>query len=448
MRVKVILFAIAATMLLGGLSVIQVNPPESTGLLLLLVVVFWMGYLGFLRSGALSLHVGQSPRSRHLGLSRDTQSVEHKLDFLLLLRFIAAAIVFTMHSGIVFNRDFKFGNEWWGFLAYSPAWWGMSLFFTLSGFLMGKSFASGHYSVTVRGVNAYLRNRAVRIFPLMITVAVFITVWQSPHFIDDASLWVKILSFTFDGKYGPPGVAAFWSLSTEFQFYAFVPLVFLLLSLSRKSFGVTKVLLLSIGFVFVALGARQIGWSAFGMGGWDPWIYKPFVENLDAFGLGLVAALVRVRWPRLGRRSLSILWPLPLLASYAIYSGAVAYPMFVNGAAEKQQFFAVVMPGVDAILLTAAIFGCDVFSELRIYENNALYRSGKWALVWAGALTFPVYLVHSSVLFAVQTAFPGFSEPHKILYSVLATLILSIMLNLTIERGAERWRAKASSTIA
>ncbi len=64
----------------------------------------------------------------------------NKKDLLLLLRFFAAFLVFVMHSRIVFNINSAniSGSHSW--INLSPAWLGMNIFFTLSGYLMGKFF--------------------------------------------------------------------------------------------------------------------------------------------------------------------------------------------------------------------------------------------------------------------------------------------------------------------
>jgi peptidoglycan/LPS O-acetylase OafA/YrhL len=367
----------------------------------------------------------------------------NRLDFLLLLRFIAAVCVFVLHSGIVFGRDITAGGAWWAFLAYSPAWWGMTLFFTLSGFLMGKSFTSGHYPVTLYGVRAFLRNRMVRILPLMIAVAVFITVWQAPIFVDKADYWLRIVSLTFNGSGGPPGVTAFWSLSTEFQFYALVPFVFLLLVLRRRKISVRVVFLLGIAFVGIALGFRQLGWEQYGYGGWSPFIYVPFVDNLDAFGLGLIAALVRFQWPQVGSKTLKFAWPLLLVVSYVVYA-YIAYPLRGLGNPGHEHLFAVIMPLVNSAAFVLVLIGADVLSHQGTYGDHALFKCSKWLLKWAGALTFPIYLVHSSVLYSIQQGFAGAPEYLRIIAAVGITVGVSVILHQTVEVGAERWRAKVS----
>ena len=77
-------------------------------------------------------------------------------DWLLLLRVIAAALVFVMHSGIVLGHDFTQGEARWAWLALSPAWLGMGIFFTLSGFLMGKVIMTGRYQLNRAGVAAFV----------------------------------------------------------------------------------------------------------------------------------------------------------------------------------------------------------------------------------------------------------------------------------------------------
>ncbi len=132
-----------------------------------------------------------------------------RTDWLLLIRGIAAALVFVMHTGIVFKHDFQWGGSRWAWIAFSPAWLGMILFFTLSGYLMGKGFKSGKYPLDRRGISHYLRNRFLRIVPLSLVVAAAIIVLQAPSWIGQPDLITRTTSFTFNGILSPEGLGFF-----------------------------------------------------------------------------------------------------------------------------------------------------------------------------------------------------------------------------------------------
>ena len=74
---------------------------------------------------------------------------------------------------------------------------GVWMFFVLSGYLMGKAFASNRYPVTWQGVLAFLQNRAVRIVPLYyLTVISFVLLLTHPwQFLATADT-LRLASFT------------------------------------------------------------------------------------------------------------------------------------------------------------------------------------------------------------------------------------------------------------
>ena len=87
----------------------------------------------------------EQPQNLH-GINKDIfSSNAGKVDWLKFLRFLAALIVFAMHSGIVLGLDFTHSNANWAWLIYSPAWFGMSMFFTLSGYLIIKGFLTSRF---------------------------------------------------------------------------------------------------------------------------------------------------------------------------------------------------------------------------------------------------------------------------------------------------------------
>src|ERR1700756_5642449 len=160
---------------------------------------------------------GVTPR----GSRRDT-------DWLLLIRGSACVLVFIMHGGIIFKHDFTFSHSRWAWILQAPASLGMILFFTLSGYLMGKGFYTGKYDLSRSGVTLYLRNRFLRIFPLMFVVGLLLIIWQAPQVLATPQIGVRLLLFEFNGTGGDGAdtLGVFWSLSAEWQYYLVVPAAF------------------------------------------------------------------------------------------------------------------------------------------------------------------------------------------------------------------------------
>jgi peptidoglycan/LPS O-acetylase OafA/YrhL len=242
-------------------------------------------------AGLAPRHTSVTPR----GSRRDT-------DWLLLIRGLACGLVFIMHTGIVFKHDFSYSHSRWAWILESPAWLGMILFFTLSGYLMGKGFYTGKYDLSRPGVTLYLRNRFLRIFPLMFVVGLLATIWQSPEVLSAPQVGVRLLLFEFNGIEGPADVGQFWSLSTEWQYYLLVPAAFAIaLAASRLFTRTPKVLLPVATLLVIGVGVmnRNYVWTHhYKESSWSFYIFRTLFGNIDVFLLGFLA-----NWwvPRLAR---------------------------------------------------------------------------------------------------------------------------------------------------
>ena len=382
----------------------------------------------------------RSPKPRNDADTVPVNERGQRTDWLLLLRGIAAALVFVMHTGIVFKHDFQWGGSRWAWIAFSPAWLGMILFFTLSGYLMGKGFKSGKYPLDRRGVSHYLRNRFLRIVPLSLVVAAAIIVLQAPSWIGQPDLIIRTTSFTFNGIVSPEGLGSYWSLSTEWQFYLVAPIAALVcFFLFRRR----AILPATVAAVMIAgVGIRWILWVRHdGIIGWNPFVYTPLYGNIDLFILGFVANWIRPNIQRLSgilRRT----WAPILLAIYLAYS-YVSYRAMELGDVGIQKFFAVVMPAIVALFLLPVLLGMEASNDaanLRPTSTRSRLRSR--TLYWIGALTFPVYLCHSAILVSVESGIPRSPYLTRLLVAAVLTFATALILHLTVERTALSWRIR------
>ena len=116
-------------------------------------------------------------------------------------------------------------------LSFSP-WCGVWMFFTLSGYLMGKGFVTGRHSVDREGLKKFYRNRVLRIFPIYFISIFLVAVFVNPTYLDfrePSAIRCLLQAGLFDQQTGGT-IGALWSVSTEFQFYLLAPMLFLMLS--------------------------------------------------------------------------------------------------------------------------------------------------------------------------------------------------------------------------
>jgi peptidoglycan/LPS O-acetylase OafA/YrhL len=178
-------------------------------------------------------------------------------------------------------------------LSGSP-WGGVWVFFTLSGYLMGKGFVRGRYSLDEPGVALYVRNRMLRIVPIYFMANFLLSVWICPGIFEWKNIWmlIEILTFDYRGNLGINPDGALWSVSTEVQFYFLVPLIVVCLYMLKKKapWIVTTIplWLLTLGTVWrMSLLHLFPDFSRY-----YAWGYAPLVSNLDLFITGLSLNLI------------------------------------------------------------------------------------------------------------------------------------------------------------
>ncbi len=388
--------------------------------------------------------VARSAPRRSGVTQRDSRRDE---DWLLLIRGLACGLVFIMHSGYEFHHgSFSYLHGRWGWVLESPAWLGMLLFFTLSGYLMGKGFYTGKYDLSRSGVTLYLRNRFLRIFPLMFVAALLVvvllaTIWRASGQHLAPQVGVRVLLFGFKDADGVAGIGPFWSLSTEWQFYLLVPAAFAIaLAASRLFTSSPKLLLPAATLLVFGVGVmnRYYVWMHhYGALSYASYVYTTLFGNIDVFLLGFLT-----NWwaPRLERfsRVVAWVWPLLLVGIYLAYA-FVSYQALIRGSSQWFPIHAVVMPAAIALALMPVLVGCELWNR-KARLRPAPRRRTAFLLFWAGALTYPIYLVHDTILVSVQGELPHLTYAARWVVATVLVIIVAWVLHMTVEKAVLRWR--------
>ncbi|WP_293314574.1 acyltransferase [Mycobacterium sp.] len=398
-----------------------------------LYCIYWLGVRRFFPArpaGSVPQRTSVMPR----GSRRYT-------DWLLLIRGLACGLVFVMHSGIAFGHDASFGHSRWAWILLSPAWLGMILFFTLSGYLMGKGFYTGKYDLSQPGVALYLRNRFLRIFPLMFVVALLIAALNSPKLLAMPQVAVRLSLFEYNGSLGTAAIAAFWSLSTEWQYYLLVPAAFAIALAVSHRFVSTRKVLLPVATLFV-LGVgvliREYMWTHHGAVGWAYYMLTPLISNIDVFLLGFLTNWWVPRLARLAR--VTAAWPLLLVGIYLAYS-FISYQAMISGSQTWFPTFAVILPGAIALALIPVLAGCELWNR-KARMQKVPQRKTAFVLFWVGELTYPIYLVHSAILISVQEGMPRQTYAEKWAIATILVILIAWILHMTVEEAVLNWRRR------
>jgi peptidoglycan/LPS O-acetylase OafA/YrhL len=169
----------------------------------------------------------------------------------------------------------------------APPWCGVWIFFTLSGYLMGKGFAKGRYTLDETGTRLFLRNRLLRIGPIYYCAILLVSLYRYTDILQWRHWWMLLEMFLFDYRGDLPinPIGALWSVSTEVQFYVLVPLLMVVLlrvqRLAGRAFVLAPLLLVLVGTA-VRIGITH-------RPGLEPgvYVYAPLLPNLDLFLAGM-----------------------------------------------------------------------------------------------------------------------------------------------------------------
>lgn len=255
---------------------------------------------------------------------------------------------------------------------------GVALFMVLSGFI----FTVGMLGEGIR-YGSFLRNRALRIYPLYLLLLFVGMSSSSTNFNLTNLAWAVFPVASF----GPvPGVswwgAMFWTVAVEVQFYLIFPLLFRLLSRSGP-----VVLLRMIAAMITLRGlAFFVDPAAMNMNGMT---YDSIIGRLDQFLLGMIAA-----WVYTKRRRIFSMPVLALSATLAVFM-LWAFDQ-LHGYAEPQQWWRVVWVDIEG-LVWALFLG----SYVNLFERFTGGVSRLAAKI--GEMSYSIYLLHVVVVGLVLT---------------------------------------------
>lgn len=264
-----------------------------------------------------------APHATPLATDRAEPSRLQYLPALDGLRAVAVVLVLLFHQGFAWMRG--------GFL-------GVSVFFTLSGYLITSLLLHERASTGGVALGAFWRRRFRRLLPAsLVAVAVAIAyglfaadatqradlggdVVASLAYV--ANWWFLATDQTYGALFsGPSPLLHFWSLAIEEQFYLVLPLV-VWATFGRRSGDGARNLKVFAGIVAVTLVATVS--LPFVTGASDDWLYFATPARLPEMLTGVVLAMVFARGDLRQRLSQSAARVVPTVAGLAAIGIIVA----------------------------------------------------------------------------------------------------------------------------
>jgi peptidoglycan/LPS O-acetylase OafA/YrhL len=339
---------------------------------------------------------------------------------------------------------------------------GVTLFFTLSGFLLYRPFANALIRRAERpSYSRYLRNRVLRIAPAYFVILFLSALVLGSVFVrgpggeldhgrlTDPGLLVRAALLVQDYQPGTVliGIGPAWSLAVEVVFYLALPLLVMLAwklaadapALSRRVAAALApaALLLVLGL----LGKASAMWLvppdhayAGYRTDWHSVIERSFLCQADLFAFGMSLAVVRALWTE-GKLALPARWRSIALV---LILGSFAVTARISWTEHQLSY---------SFYNTLIAFACSLVLALVVLESrpdrSPLVRLLETrAFVAVGIISYSVFLWHGQIILALRDRGLLLSGGSGLLPNLaivgLATAILSVLTYTLIEAPALR----------
>ncbi len=328
---------------------------------------------------------------------------------------------------------------------FSKGYYGVDIFFVLSGFFISKSIIEGLEKNNF-SVNLFYKKRFLRIFPLLIIVIIisnlagfFLLTDLHLKKLGESSLFstIGLSNFYFlgDDNYFSDTSASkpllhLWSISIEMQFYVFIPLFLILYFKNRKIFLIffTLILLLTLfcGFILSDGFYRVESLKKFLGLGFNNFFYLTPLR-IYGFLFGTLAFLI----------SRYNFYTKYQTSSVVIFSLIIGFIIFLD-LFERNNYF-----WVEGVIVVFSIFIIILnvnHKFLKLLEFKFLQFSGK--------ISYSIYLIHWPILiFFNYKNIYNESHVNTFVTKFLLVLIIYILSYFTFEFIEQRFRYSSHKKI-
>lgn len=322
---------------------------------------------------------------------------------------------------------------------FQCGYFGVDLFFVLSGFLLALPFLRARAQGTPPpSWRRFWRHRCRRVLPaywgqLLVLMVVALSAGDSPSTVLDPLRVVTHISLTMNLA---PGVelynGVYWSLPIEWDFYVVLPL--LLWVVLR-----TPALLSLAGFVALSIAVRVLVLPVGAQGGVEETLAVQLPARLDQFVIGMLAA--RAYLARGSAARPTLLLGVALVSLGFVVSIAADYGFEVGSA--RPWFF--LHYTATAAALGLLVYACALGSPL------ATYLFGNQPLRFFGENSYSLYLWHAPFLLWAASLPSRQDVPTWAILSaaLLAGLAVSLISHRLLERPFQpRRRVVADAPVA
>ncbi len=330
--------------------------------------------------------------------------------------------------------------------------YGVEIFYVVSAYTLTYSLASSARRAQEMPVIYFWNRRFNRILPTflfcIIIAYLFRDFFTSSFTPENMMLTLgRFLSMNYifdrDILFIPIGHSVWWSISTEFQFYVVMPLLFLPVIAYLQKVGLERRKRYLIAALIFVTG---ISISAISRGVLEgkPWMAYTVFYHFDAFAIGIALAILMMKAKH------AVAPPLNTASAGAVifkrYGSLITIAIFMAliYAVALSEFIgkAVSLPGVfvDSRLFVVLMCAAVIFMARYAEDRGARFKAVSW-LRPLGLLSFIVYLVHIPV-FQLITTLPvpdaiGTDTDYYI-WTLFLCLSISVLISIIVHYIVER----------
>jgi peptidoglycan/LPS O-acetylase OafA/YrhL len=365
------------------------------------------------------------------------------------LRGVAACSVLVAHA---IDSAFQYDRAHFNPHATALAYFGMSLFFVLSGFVIQYNYGQSFRSLPLRvAARRFYVARFARLYPLyavsiLISLSFIPTPW--PAWINASYLTLTQSWFNVEMAAFPPD----WSISTEWFFYlAFIPLTALVIRVQRPFttlVALCAVAVIGLGLAFhfwqepITALAQNWFWHGEQVSD-DAWhwciYFSPYIRVLD-FLVGMLAARCYQMSSLTHLRANAVVLTVGLAWCTLAYASGVANLLFLNNLMPNFAF----APGI-ALVMIATSRGEDALartlsSPATLFFGEISYSIYIWSIFVVNALAS--MLQPSMLQVRDQITIAYLNSALKVVIIFALTVMMAYGSYHLIEMPSRRWLRK------
>lgn len=377
----------------------------------------------------------------------------NRIDPLNFLRVYATLVVFVAHTNIFTNRLVWLGKQ--VFFMNAPAWAAMWFFYTLSGYLAGRSFLNQRSDFSLAFVGSYYYKKFLRVW-LPTVVFIFIScVLTFPDFLPTNPIVIRNFFLCIYGStWNNPavdGVGATWFVFTLMWLYLSAPVWCFLASriqtsrLMQGKPGARTAFYLAATALCLAAGEIWRQYCAWKGMDWFHYVYTPPYANVSMFAAGVFFCylLADIR-PTVAKR-LSKVLSVVGLGGLLLFFSYMFYAYGVTGQTDGiwgrvWAFYHNSAPGAVCILTLFYIYAFDE-NGLVAYSPPTLSTVARNPLRLIDAfsgISFEFYLIHSLILNRISPFLKAESAVSEWIYTAGAAFLISTVLAILFSKMTEK----------